>query len=100
MKRRRRAGAPRCRSCGRPVIWLLLRGKYRTFEPKPVDGRAHVGHTAHPTEGKHAWQSLRDLVEDLMVRREVSSAAAQEEAYDMPWYVRHTCPPTTKEHHP
>lgn len=92
-RRRRRAGAPRCRTCDRPVVWLLLRGQYRTFNPAPVDGRTYAGGAAaHPVEGKQAWPSLRELVEDLRVRREIGSQDAEDEAYDMPWYVRHTCP--------
>jgi hypothetical protein len=94
-RQRRPKGPPRCSRCQGPVVWFVLRGKWRTFEPRPVDGRAHIGGRAHPVEGKYAWTSLRDLTEDLMVRRECSSTTAQDEAYDMPWYVEHTCPPGT-----
>ncbi len=94
-RRRRHTGPPRCHTCREPVISLLLRGKFRTFNPRPVDGRTHVGAHAHPVEGKYAWSSLRELVEDLMVRREVGRDDAEREAYDMPWFARHTCHPRT-----
>ncbi|MFC6344948.1 hypothetical protein ACFP8W_23400, partial [Nocardioides hankookensis] len=88
----------RCGTCQAPIVWLLLRGtSWRTFEPRPVDGRTHVGGRAHPVEGKYAWPSLRECTEDLMVRREITSTEAQAEAYDMPWYVQHDCPTTDTE---
>lgn len=31
-----------------------------------------------------------------MARRECSEPDAQDEAYDMPWFVRHTCPTTSE----
>lgn len=93
---RRRRGPARCSDCRRPIVWLRLRGSWRTFEPGPVDGRTHVGPRAHPVEGRHAWPSLREATEDLMVRRRMSSADAEAEAYDLPWYVAHTCPPKTE----
>ena len=94
-RRQHRSGPPRCRTCGQPVVLLLLRGKWRTFQARAVDGRTYLGGTAHPVEGKYAWPSLRELVEDLMVRRECGRDAATDEAYDMPFYARHYCPADT-----
>jgi hypothetical protein len=93
-KRTRTRGGPKCRHCDARVVWFtdVVSGKARKFDPKPVDGRAHTGRPACPVEnGRHAWR-FRDLVEDLMVRRECSQETAQAEAYDMPWYVQHHCP--------
>lgn len=91
-RRRRPKGPPRCLDCGRPFKWIKSPHGWRRFEPRPVDGRTHVGAAAVPVEGgTYAWPSFRELVEDLMVRRQQGTAAAQAEAYDMPWYVPHTC---------
>lgn len=98
---RRRRGPIRCGECKQPIAWFRMRGGWRKFEPRPVDGRTHVGGRAHPVEGKFAWPTLRELTEDLMVRRRISSHQAQEEAYDMAWYVEHTCTPkheNTEDH--
>ena len=87
------ARAKRCPNCPATVVWLTspFTGRDRMFNARPVDGRTHVGPPAYPVEGQHARRP-RDLVEDLQVRRQVSVAEAQQEAYDMPWYVLHACP--------
>lgn len=97
-RQRRRHGRPTCGNCGRPVVWLRRAmaapgsSAWRTFDPKPVDGRTHHGPPACPVEnGRLAWR-FRELVEELMVRRECSQADAEDEARDMPWYVPHRCP--------
>lgn len=70
-------------------------GQWRTFEPRPVDQRTMHG-TAFPVCDRRAWR-FRELVEDLMVRRECSQADAEGEARDVPWYQPHTCPTTEGE---
>lgn len=64
-------------------------GKWRTFEPSAVDGRTHVG-PAVPVVYGRAWL-LEELVDELMVRHQYGRAAAEDEAYDVPWYVPHSC---------
>lgn len=93
MARRRQAkGPPRCHDCGRPFKWIKGPKGWRRFAPRPVDGRTHIGARAVPVEGgTYAWPSFREVVEDLMVRRQVGIGEAQAEAYDMPWYVEHSC---------
>ncbi|MCW2757011.1 MAG: hypothetical protein JWO46_757 [Nocardioidaceae bacterium] len=93
MSRTKIRAPARCSTCRAPVAWFLsVSGRWRTFDPKPVNGRTHVGATAFPVEGRHYWRT-RELVEDLMVRRHISEPAAQDEVYDLPWHVAHTCPP-------
>lgn len=89
----RRSQGTRCRSCGRPIVLLgsPFTSSWRAFEPTPVNGRTHIGPDAFPTEGKRTWK-LRDLIEDLMVRRQCSRAEAEDEAYAFPWHVLHRCP--------
>lgn len=97
MKRDRRRGRlPRCNQCRLPICWLSWRGHWRPYEPHHVDGRTHRGAPAHPVEAKKAW-SFRELVEDLMVRREIGRDEAEDEAYAMPWFIPHVCPPHTKK---
>lgn len=91
---RKRHTPARCNTCGgRIVFWRNHNGRWRTYDPTPVNGRTHLG-TAHPVWGNRAWR-LDDLIEQLMVLTEQSSESARDEAYDVPWYVAHTCPPTT-----
>lgn len=90
--RRARGRLPRCNACRFPIVWFSWRGSWRRYEPGQVDGRTHQGPPAHPVEGRRAWP-LRELVEDLMVRRQISSAEAEDEVYAMPWHVPHVCPP-------
>lgn len=94
-RRRRHQGPPRCNTCDRRIQFLLSpAGGWRTFDPEAVDGRTHTGGEAYPTEGARTYR-YRDLVEELLVRRQGSRADAEEEAYAMPWHVVHHCPPTT-----
>jgi hypothetical protein len=83
---------PKCRDCQQSIAWFNVLGVgRRPFEPKPVDP-ASTGRPAYPVEGGALAWSLRDLVEDLMVRREISHDEADEEARAMPFHVRHICP--------
>lgn len=95
-RRRARGRLPRCAKCQHPFRWLAWHNGWRKFEPHPVDGRAHVGAPAYPVESKRAWP-LRELVEDLMVRRRCGRDDAEDEAYAMPWFVPHVCPPTNDD---
>jgi hypothetical protein len=92
-RRRKRTGPARCNTCQAPIVWLKLRDKWRSFEPKPVvPGSTHgIGNPSYPVEGKIAWP-LEDLVAELMVRRECSDTAARAEAYDFDWRTVHHCP--------
>ena len=50
-------GAPRCASCQAQITWLVSpSGAWRTYEPKAVDGRTHMGVSAYPVEGRRAWR--------------------------------------------
>lgn len=94
MSRRRRRSSPRCRDCQAPVLFFrsARTGNWRPFDPKPVDQRQQNPSTAHAVEnGVLAWP-LRDLVEDLMVRRHCGRDDAEDEARAMPWHVPHDCP--------
>ena len=97
-RRRRRRGPPKCNKCQRDVLWarLVHSGAWRTFEPKAADTRQATGQVLYPIEGSLAWHT-RDLVEDLMVRRQCSQSEAEEEARAMPWHARHVCPTPTAE---
>ncbi|MDN4174709.1 hypothetical protein QWY28_17240 [Nocardioides sp. SOB77] len=90
--KRRRSRYPLCNQCRHPIVWFSLHGSWRSFDPKPVDGRRHVGGAAYPVEQRRAWRT-RDLVVELMGRRSVSEPEAQDEVYDLPWHVLHACPP-------
>lgn len=92
--RRTRGRLIRCHGCHFPIKWFRygVRGGWRKYEPAPVDGRRHTGAPAHPVEGVRAWP-VRDLIEDLMVRRRVGWTEAEDEVYAMPWHVPHVCPP-------
>lgn len=92
-RRRKRHGPARCTTCQAPIIWLRLRDKWRSFEPRPVPsgGGGHALNPSYPVEGKIAWP-LEDLVAELMVRRECSETAAREEALDFDWRTVHRCP--------
>jgi hypothetical protein len=74
----------------------MYAGKWRKFEPRPVNGRIHVGAPAYPVEANRAWR-FHALVEELMGRREIPETEAADEAYDMPWHVMHACPEADKE---
>lgn len=91
-RRRARRGPPTCQDCRQVIAWFHTpTGQWRRFDPKPVDARHHNGPPACPVEnGRIVWR-YRELVEDLMVRREISQADAEDEARDMPWYVPHNC---------
>lgn len=93
-RRTRRHRPARCPDCHQPTVWLASpwSGRWRRFDPTPLNGRAHNGPTAYPVEGRRAWR-VRDLVEELMIRRDCSRAEAEDEAYDMPFHVPHVCPP-------
>lgn len=94
MSRRRQRGPARCLSCSRPVVLFgsPFTGKWRTFEPTPVDPTLRQDLSdVFPVEGRRAWKP-RELVEDLMVRRRVTQAGAEREVYDMTWYQLHRCP--------
>lgn len=103
-RRHRRAGGNRCRDCHRPIALLgsPFTDSWRAFEPTPVNGRTYQGGNAYPSEGKRTYR-FRDLVEELMVRRECSRSDAEDEAYAMPWFVLHDCPnpnDTERSDHP
>ena len=98
-RRRARGRLPRCGTCQQPFRWLAWGRSWRKFEPHPVDGRPHDGPPAYPVETKRAWR-IRELVEDLMVRRQVGHDEAEDEVYAMPWFVPHVCPPTADRDHP
>ncbi|GAB3988787.1 hypothetical protein [Nocardioides marmoraquaticus] len=92
-RRRRGSGPIRCDDCHRPVDMLSdphAPHRTRPFEQRQVDGRTHIGVAAYPVEGRRAWL-LRDLVEDLMIRRRCSRQEAEQEAYAMPWQPVHQC---------
>jgi hypothetical protein len=91
-----RPGPTRCNECREPFRWFRFGGSFRKFDPTPVDPHRHAGPPAHPVEGTRAW-GIQALVEELQGRRGVSEDEARDEAYDMPWHVLHTCPPTTEE---
>lgn len=93
-RRRKQSGPARCKTCQAPIVWLLLRGKWRSFEPRPVERLPEVvrlQNPSYPIEGKIAWP-LEDLVVELMGRRECTEAAAREEAHDFEWRTIHHCP--------
>ncbi len=98
--KKKRTSRPRCRDCGAPIVFFRSwTGNWRTFDPKPVNGRTHVGALAYPILYGRAWR-LQELVDELMARHQYSSAEAEDEAYDVPWRVAHTCretPTTTSE---
>lgn len=94
MSRRRpkRTGPPRCRDCD--CLITFKRGPatndWRPFEPKPVDGRRHVGALAYPVENGRAWY-LEAFIDELMGRSAQSRDDATDEAYAFPFYVPHRC---------
>lgn len=99
-RRARRRGPARCGECQAPIEWFRWahNGSWFPFQPRPVGPGMHD--RAYPVEnGRHAWR-FRDLVEDLMVRREIGQGAAEDEARDMPWHVPHTCTNETAEGDP
>lgn len=100
--RRRRRGPPRCKDCNALVVFFrsARTGAWMPFDPRPLSGRDHPGSVGRLwviENAATAWP-LRELVEDLMVRREISQAEADDEAHDMPWYQTHICTrPTTTD---
>lgn len=93
-RRRKRYVAPRCQSCKAPVLFLLSpfgTGRWRTFEPRPVDRSRQLVDVAYPAEGKRAWK-VDDLVAELQSRRLCSIEEARSEALDFPAYHLHACP--------
>lgn len=95
--RKKRTGRPRCRDCNAPIVFFRSwTGNWRTFDPKPVNGRTHVGAPAYPIMHGRAWR-LEELVDELMVTRKYWRDEAEDEAYDVPWHVAHACQTTTTE---
>lgn len=90
----KRSGPPRCKDCRGPIKWLTMGGRWLPFNPIPVDPRHHAGAPAFPVE-EHTAYRLDELIVELQGRRELSFDEARDEAYDMPWYVKHICPPVT-----
>jgi hypothetical protein len=98
-RRRKRRGPPRCQECNQVIAWFRnTSGAWRKFNPKPIDDpKNRNGAPAYPVEnGRTVWR-FRVLVEELMARREIAQNQAEDEAYDMPWYVPHMCPQTTTD---
>lgn len=94
-RRRRATAPPRCKTCNARIVFhRTWSGQWLTFEPREVDGRTHSTGGAMPVVYGHAWQ-FRELVEELLVRHQYGRSDAEDEAYDVPWYVLHTCPLTT-----
>lgn len=93
-RRRRVRDRARCQHCQHPIAWFrTTHGSWRSCEPRPVDGRTHNNcPPAMPVENNRWLWPFEDLVADLQGRRECSRADAEAEAYDMPWYIPHTCP--------
>jgi hypothetical protein len=86
-------------NCQRPVLFFRspYSGRWRPFEPKPVDTTQQLPAPAYPIENQTIWWPYRDLVEDLMVRHHCSQAEAEDEAHAMPWHLPHTCPNRSQE---
>lgn len=76
----------------------MLRDNWRPFRPGIVapGGAGLPAAATYPVEGKFAWP-VEDLVVELMGRREISEAAARDEAYDFPWMATHVCPDSPPE---
>lgn len=93
MSRRKHKGPPRCRDCDAPVEFFLspYTGRWRTFNPKPVNLREGLHERAYPVEGRRAWK-YTELVEELMGRLGLAHAEAEAEVRDMPWHSLHDCP--------
>lgn len=83
----------RCRFCQARVEFFAspFTGRVRKFDARPVDGRSHTGAAAYPVMGKRAYKHA-ELASVLRVQRECSLEDAENEVYDMPWYVPHDCP--------
>lgn len=98
---RRSTGPPRCAECGAQFIWLRapVTGNWRPFDPAPIDRRSSTQRVAYPVENNRAWMP-RELIEDLMERRECSRDQATSEVDDMPWHTPHICTPPPVEHEP
>lgn len=93
---RKRGRMARCHSCRAAIKWFRWGNGWRGFEPRVIDPRRHTGPPAFPTEGRKAWRT-GDLVEALMVSREISSSEARDEVDDMAWHIPHVCPPPMKK---
>lgn len=92
MSRRRKSTAPpRCNHCGAQItFYRSVTGTLRPFDLRPVNGRTYTGPGAFPIFGGRAWH-VADLIAELMSRTSQSSADAEDEAYDIDWYVVHAC---------
>lgn len=87
--------APRCARCHTRIRWIQsITGQWLPFDPVPVAPGNPRQITAKPVENDR-WWPVRDLIEDLQVRRQCTDREARTEVYDMPWHVPHTCPRTT-----
>lgn len=94
-RRRRTRTGPQCSTCKASIKWIRLRGNWRTFDPKPLDGKQHAG-LAYPTENNGTTASpFEELVDDLQGRLGITRVEAEDHAYAMPWYALHACPPET-----
>lgn len=91
-RRRKRREPARCGDCKTPIKWARLRGAWRMFDPKRLDGQQHAA-VAYPVEngGSHA-EPFTDLVEDLMGRLGCTRSEAEDHVYAMPWHALHACP--------
>jgi hypothetical protein len=97
-RRRKSTGRTRCRDCGLPIVFFRSQSRnWRTYQPRPVNGRTHVGPPAYPIDNGRAWH-VDDLVEELMIRLQYSREEATNAAYAVPWHIPHTCRTTTTEH--
>jgi len=93
---RRARSYPRCNTCRYAITWFSLRGDWRAFDPKVIDGRSHA-QAAYPVEGKKA-SPVGDLIEEFMGRYEIDRADAEDHVYALPWHVLHACPPDLRNH--
>lgn len=90
-RKKRSSGPPRCRDCGVQItFYRSWTGRWRTFDPKPVNGRTHIGALAYPVLFSRAWR-LEELIDELQARHGYGYAQAEDEAYDVPWHVAHNC---------
>lgn len=67
-------------------------GNWRTYQPRPVQGRTHIGPIAYPVDNGRAWR-LDELVEELMIRLGYDREDATNAAYAVPWHMPHFCRP-------
>lgn len=94
-RRRKKTGPPRCRNCRAVVVFFRGAGdRWRSFDPKPVDGRTYIGPAAAPVLHGRAWM-FTELLDELQALHQYGRGDAIDEAYDLPWHVPHTCPTST-----